>query len=670
LEAPTKTEEILIAGLTPSLSGKSVSWFYQNKSKIINLSHKNPFWKKHILFIKQSQKIIFRDFLSALTEIGYEKIASSHAIRPGTFQVKGGIIDIFPINSLRPFRVEFFGNFIETLFRLPQKITEKERRLNLKRNSEEQERLLNSFKPGEYAVHEDHGIGIFKNTAETFLPDNQKQKMLVIEYAAPRAGAEPDRLYVPRYQIKKLNHYIGFVTPTVHRLGSPIWNSQKKKARQDIVKFAKELFGLYKARAYAFRQLPTEDQQLEKEFESSFEHAETPDQHQTWQDIKADFKKTVPMDRLIVGDVGFGKTEIALRAAFKIAFQGGQVALIAPTTILADQHYQVFSKRFNKFGLNVAILSRFESTQNQKETIRKLKIGLIDVIIGTHRVLSRDVIFKNLRLLILDEEQRFGVRQKEKLKNIKKDIDILSLSATPIPRTLYLALGNLRSLSVIETPPPGRINIKTHIGPWDQNLVKEALRRELQRGGQIFWLHNKVEVLAKLKEKLEKLYPKLKIATAHGRMGEASLRKTMNDFREGRYDILVTTTIIENGLDLPNVNTLIVDKAEKLGLGQAYQLRGRIGRSTAQGFAYFFHGKNLGPKAKARLEALEAATKKLGQGFLLAKKDLEIRGAGNVLGREQSGAINKVGFNLYCQMLNETVEQIKNSQNEYKQPLN
>jgi transcription-repair coupling factor (superfamily II helicase) len=655
VKTPKIIKEILIVGLTPPLTEKSAFWFTHNKNNIIKNTKTNPFWKKHIIHLNTDQRIIFRDLIDKFTEIGYEKISPSHRLQPGTFQTRGGIIDIFPTNNLKPSRLEFTGNIIETIFALPHTLTEKERVDSIKKLIATREKLLKSFVPESYLVHESHGIGIFKQIEQI-----NQDSMIVIEYATPRPGASPDRLYVPLYQIKKVTPYIGFIEPTIHRLGSELWKIQKNKAREDIIKLAQELLKLYATRSIISRPALPKETAFEKEFEASFEHTETPDQTKVWQDVKNDLEKTKPIDHLIVGDVGFGKTEIALRAAFKIALHNGQIALIAPTTILADQHYQVFKKRLEKFGLNVGLLSRLELAKNQKETSQKIKNGLIDIIIGTHRILSKDVIFKNLKLLIIDEEQRFGVRQKEKLKSIKKDIDILSLSATPIPRTLYLALGNLRTMNVIETPPPGRINVKTYIGPGQKTMVKKALRRETKRNGQIFWLHNKVSALEKIKNELQKINPKLKIVTAHGRMNEKNLRQVMNGFRNKKFNLLVTTTIIENGLDLPNVNTLIVDKAEKLGLGQAYQLRGRIGRSHTQAHAYFFHGKNLNEKAKARLKALEEASEKLGQGFLLAKKDLEIRGAGNLLGREQSGVINRIGLNLYCQMLSDTVENLKN----------
>jgi len=364
------------------------------------------------------------------------------------------------------------------------------------------------------------------------------------------------------------------------------------------------------------------------------------------------------MDRIVCGDVGFGKTEVALRAMVKAVKSGYQVAIICPTTILANQHFQNFKERLKNSPIETVLLSRLQSKKEQRASIEALKKGEIDIVVGTHRVLSRDVGFQNLGLLVLDDEHKFGVRQKEKLKKMKASLDILSLSATPIPRTLYLALSSLKDMSLIQTPPVGRVPVQTFIQPWSENIIKEAIEKEISREGQVYYLHNRVETIEAAKKLLEKLVPNVKLGIAHGRLKEKDLVRVMEDFQNKKVDVLVATTIIEAGIDLPNVNSLIVADSTKLGLAQAYQIRGRIGRSYIQAFAYFFYGQNLSRKAQMRLEALKEA-EALGSGYRIALKDLEIRGAGNILGREQSGSINQVGLNLYCQMLSEAIEKFK-----------
>ena len=364
------------------------------------------------------------------------------------------------------------------------------------------------------------------------------------------------------------------------------------------------------------------------------------------------------MDRLLCGDVGFGKTEVALRAMIKAVNSGYQVAMICPTTILASQHYQNFKQRLKRFPIKVRLLSRLQLKREQKEIIEDLKTNKIDIVVGTHRLLSKDIEFKNLGLLVVDDEQRFGVRQKEKLKKIRTSLDVLSLSATPIPRTLYLALSSLKNISLIQTPPVGRLPVKTNISPFSEKIIKKAIENEIKREGQVYYLHNRVETIETAKKFLENLVPKARFGIAHGRLKEKELIKVMADFQNKKIDVLVATTIIENGLDLPNVNTLIVADSTRLGLAEAYQIRGRIGRSYIQASAFFLFGQNLSEKAKMRLDALKKA-EALGSGYKIALKDLEIRGAGNILGKEQSGNINQVGLNLYCQILSEAIEKMK-----------
>jgi len=398
--------------------------------------------------------------------------------------------------------------------------------------------------------------------------------------------------------------------------------------------------------------------EIDFQLASSFQYTETPDQIQVIEEIEKDLEKNRPIDRLICGDVGFGKTEIALRTMIRVVNSGFQAVMICPTTILANQHFQNFKERLKNLPVKIDLLSRLQSKREQKEIIKKLREGKIDIVIGTHRILSKDVAFKNLGILVIDDEQRFGVRQKEKLRKMRSSLDILSLSATPIPRTLYLALSSLKKISLIQTPPLGRLPVKTFILPWSEKVIKEALESEISRGGQIYYLHNRIETIGVVKKLLENLVPEARIGIAHGRLKEKELTKAMTKFQNKIIDVLIATTIIENGLDFPNVNTLIVADATKLGLAQAYQIRGRVGRSHIRAFAYFMYGKNLSEKAKKRLKALKEA-EALGSGYKIALKDLEIRGAGNVLGREQSGNINQVGLNLYCQMLSEAIEKLK-----------
>jgi len=459
----------------------------------------------------------------------------------------------------------------------------------------------------------------------------------------------------------KLSRYIGFVEPKISRLGSPFWQRTKRKIKEEVEKLARELLEIAAIREITPRPPYLSEDIINLQLDSSFQFEETPDQSQAIEDIKKDLEKPEPMDRIVCGDVGFGKTEVALRAMIKVVNSGYQAAMICPTTILASQHFQNFKERLKNLPVKMAMLSRLQSKKKQKEIINDLKNGKIDLVVATHRILSFDVVFKNLGLLVIDDEQRFGVRQKEKLKKIRASLDILSLSATPIPRTLYMALSSLKDISLIQTPPVGRLPVKTSILPFSEKIIKKAVEKEVSRGGQIYYLHNRVETIGTARKFLENLIPQVKFGIAHGRLKEKELVRVMEDFQSKSIDVLVATTIIENGLDLPNVNTLIVADSTRLGLAEAYQIRGRIGRSHIQAFAYFLYGSHLTDKSKMRLDALKEA-EELGSGYKIALKDLEIRGAGNVLGKEQSGNINQVGLNLYCQMLSEAIEKMKRSQ--------
>ena len=652
-------QELMIAAFTPSFLQKEVIWFEENLEKIRQISKTNPYWKKNVLFLKDGQKIKLSEVLRRLDELNYQKVQELPNI--GEFMVRGGLLTVFPTNLTTPARIEFLGNKIARMETLKEPADQKTREKIIKEAERKKESAhLHNIKPGAFLTHLDHGIGIFKGMSlGSSASKLEQERYYLLEYAPPREGKDPDRLYVPEDQAKKLSVYLGFETPKIHRLSAEsAWTRVKKKVKEDAERLARELLEIYSKREISSRPPYENDLHLQKEFDGLFEHMETDDQKKTIDEIYEDMGKERPMDRLICGDVGFGKTEVAMRAAFLAANSGKQAAVLCPTTILADQHFSTFSERFAKFPINIAMLSRFESKKAQKETADKLIGGKVDIVIGTHRLLSRDIEFKNLGLLIIDEEQRFGVKQKEKLKKLRENIDVLSMSATPIPRTLYLAMSGLRHISAINTPPLGRQPIETFVLPYSQDVIKKAIAQELKRGGQVYFLHNRIETIEATKTMLTQLLPEIKTATAHGRMGESQLRKVMQSFKKKEINVLVSTTIIENGLDIKNANTLIVDDATRLGLAQAHQIRGRIGRAEKKSYAYFLHpAKHLSEDAQKRLAALEEASE-LGSGYLIAQRDLEIRGAGNILGREQSGAINQVGLNLYCQILAEAVEKI------------
>ncbi|MDI6591936.1 MAG: helicase-related protein, partial [Patescibacteria group bacterium] len=619
-----------------------------NLNKILEARKTQSFFEDNTLYLEKNQNYNFSQFLRKLDEMGYEKVLQ--VSEPGEFSQRGGIIDVFPINSNSALRFEFFGNEIEDIEKLPIEIeNEKSAKEILKKKLKRQLLFsdLKGLKPGDYLVHLDHGIGIYKQQLEI-----NNQKYYQLEYAAN------DKLYVPINLERKLSRYIGFVEPKISRLGSALWQRVKRKVKKEAEKLAKELLEIYAKREIATRPPYLPEDEIDFQISSSFQYEETPDQIKAIEDIKRDLQRTQPMDRIICGDVGFGKTEVALRVMVKAVKSSYQVAMICPTTILANQHFQNFKERLKNLPIKIVLLSRLQTKKEQKEILKGLKAGKVDIVIGTRRILSDDVQFKNLGLLIIDDEQRFGVRQKEKLKKLRASLDVLSLSATPIPRTLYMALSSLKDISLIQTPPLGRLSVKTFILPFSEKIIKKAIEKELKREGQVYYLHNRVETIETAKKFLESLVPKIKIGIAHGRLKEKELVKVMENFQNRKIDVLLATTIIENGLDLPNVNTLIAADSTRLGLSEAYQIRGRIGRSHLQAFAYFLYGSHLTEKAKMRLDALKEA-EELGSGYKIALKDLEIRGAGNILGKEQSGNINRVGLNLYCQMLSEAIEKLK-----------
>lgn len=517
--------------------------------------------------------------------------------------------------------------------------------------------FLAEVNPGDYVVHQEHGIGRFEGLTKMNLTGVEREYLL-IHYAGT------DKLYIPTDQLDRVTRYIGMgdSVPALSKLGTTEWTRAKSRVKESVQDVARELLKLYSERestpGHAFP--PDSEQPWLQELEDAFPYEETPDQARAIEEVKSDMERPKAMDRLVCGDVGYGKTEVALRAAFKSVLDQRQVAILVPTTVLALQHYNTFKERLKAYPVRVELLSRFRSDKEQKQVLEELALGKVDIIIGTHRLLQKDVVFFNLGLLVVDEEQRFGVMHKERLKQMRSEVDVLTMTATPIPRTLHMSLVNLRDMSVIETPPQERLPIRTTIREYDEHLVREAIMREIDRGGQVFFVHNRVQGIQMIAQKLQKLVPEARITVGHGQMHEDQLEKVMLSFTNGEYDVLISTTIIENGLDIPNANTIIVNNAAFFGLSQLYQLRGRVGRGTHQAYAYFFYGKDarLTPIQEKRLRAIFEATE-LGAGFRIAMKDLEIRGAGNLLGAEQSGFMNTVGFDLYCKLLAEAIQELQ-----------
>lgn len=540
------------------------------------------------------------------------------------------------------------------LFNKRQKEVPSNRKRHYKEKAEYIE-SINDIKEGEYVVHSIHGVGVYKGlTKQEF--DGQLKDYLTIEYA------NKDKLHIPAEQINMLCRYRGSgqVKPKLSRMGGSDWENTKTRVKKEVETIAYDLLRLYARRKMKTGIEFAPDSPLQLEMEDTFEYIETPDQLKSINQIKADMESPNPMDRLVCGDVGFGKTEVAMRAMFKAVTSLKQVAVIVPTTVLALQHYQTVSERFKPFGIDVELLCRFRSAKEKKETLKNLATGKCDVVIATHSLLQDNVIFKDLGLLVIDEEHRFGVRHKEKLKEFRENIDIISMSATPIPRTLYMSLSGIKDISVINTPPQNRLPIKTFVGEYNEQTVKNAIVNELDRDGQVFYLYNRVETIEEFKLELQKLVPNARIAVGHGQLSEKHLEDVIIGFDNHDYDILLCTTIIENGLDIPNANTMIIHEADKLGLAQLYQLRGRVGRSEKQAYCYCLYKKNkeLSQEATERLKAIREFTT-LGSGYRIAMRDVEIRGVGNILGTKQHGHMINVGFDTYCQLLEETVNELK-----------
>ncbi|MCU1656402.1 MAG: transcription-repair coupling factor [Pseudonocardiales bacterium] len=511
------------------------------------------------------------------------------------------------------------------------------------------------LKAGDIVVHEQHGVGKYVEMVRRTINGGERE-YLIIEYAPAKRGQPGDRLFVPTDALDQVTKYVGGESPTLNRLGGSDWAKTKGRARKAVKEIAAELIRLYSARMATRGHQFSSDTPWQRELEDAFAYVETPDQLAAIDEVKADMEKPLPMDRVICGDVGYGKTEVAVRAAFKAVQDGKQVAVLVPTTLLAHQHIQTFSERMAQFPVRVRELSRFTSPSDSDATLAGIVDGSVDIVIGTHRLLQQTVRFKDLGLVIIDEEQRFGVEHKEYLKSLRTAVDVLTMSATPIPRTLEMSLTGIREMTTILTPPEERHPILTFVGAYDQRQIAAAIRRELMRDGQVFYIHNRVESINRAASRLAEIVPEARIAVAHGQMGEAALEQIMLGFWEKQYDVLVATTIVESGLDIPNANTLIVDRADMFGLSQLHQLRGRVGRARERGYAYFTYPpeRPLTETAYDRLATIAQHTE-MGAGMAVAMKDLEIRGAGNLLGGEQSGHIAGVGFDLYVRLVGEAV---------------
>ena len=610
--------------------------------------------KNRQLKLKIRQKIYFDEVIIQLHTLGYERV--EYVENFGQFSISGGLIKVFSIANSNPVVIDFFGNQIDKIYSYnlaSLDLVENFHVLEIPDNTIETDG--NKIEYGDLLVHINHGIGIYRGWILKKITGRQ-QEFLAIEYA------NGDYLFLPEKMLGKISKYLGVSRrqPKLSRLGSAVWEKSKKKIEESIWALAKELLEVYAKREIIKRSKYKIDYDWDEKLKNTFVHSETPGQEVAIKEIYSDLEKGTPMDRLLVGDVGFGKTEVAVRAAAQVIGNGAQVAILAPTTILSRQHLVTISQRLKDFPIHIAELSRFVNKEEQKDIITNLNLGKIDLLIGTHRLLKQDIRFKNLGLLIIDEEQRFGVKDKEKLKGLKNDVDILSLSATPIPRTLFIALSGIRQISIIKTPPIGRIAIKTHVEKYQTEKIKEYISAELKRAGQVYFLHNDIKTIEVRKAEFQRYFPKARVAIAHGQMSEEKLAETMADFAAGKIEILFCSTIIENGLDIPRVNTLIVEDADNFGLSQLYQIRGRIGRGKNQAFAYFTFKKNLVGNAYKRLQALTEKTD-LGSGFDIAYSDLEIRGGGNILGRQQHGNMEELGLVLYTKLLNQAVEKLKNS---------
>jgi transcription-repair coupling factor (superfamily II helicase) len=593
--------------------------------------------------LKVGKKIRLYELIISLVNDGYENV--SGVSMAGQYSHLGSLLEIFPVNRIKSYKIDFFGDEIESIYEKSEKkgcVDELEIPINLLKLEDN-----TVIKPGEYVVHEHHGIGIFKTLGMKKVGAKEKT-YIFIEYK------NGDFLYLPINLITKITRYInvGRKKPKLNKLGTQTWQRTRRKVYENMLILAKELLLIYSKREITNKKSYTINRDWEGELE-------TKDQAMAIEDTYKDLTSHLPMDRLICGDVGFGKTEVALRAALQAIANGHQAALLCPTTILAEQHNANIQRRFAKLPVEATILSRFYSKSEQLKSIEKINTGRLDFIIGTHKLLGSDVKFKNLDLLIIDEEQRFGVKQKEELKKLRANINVLTLTATPIPRTLFMALSGIRDISQIESAPRGRKGIETEVIKYDEVIIDEYIDREKKRSGQVYYLSNKVATMAAKASSLQRRHKDLKVKIAHGQMDERDLAEVMKEFTEGKIDVLVCSTIIENGLDVSNVNTLIVEEADRFGLSQMYQIRGRIGRSPRQAYCLLTHSeKKLTDNAYKRLKSI-TENQTLGSGFNIALSDLEIRGGGNILGREQHGAMEQIGLILYSKMLKSAVDKLQ-----------
>jgi len=611
------------------------------------------------------QKVNTDEVIQTLVAFGYTR--ATKVFKEGEFALRGGVLDIYPVNFEIPLRIDLDDDAVLAIHGfdpisaeniddhtivliLPYKTSSK--------SIFSSDVPLNNFvdiQQGDYVVHNNHGIGRFVGVKE-FSVDTQKKEHLIIEY---KGG---DKLFVPKYDIHLVQKYVSFTKrpARLHKLGSKEWLATRRAVEKKLRLLAAELLRTQALRAQLQGHAFSKDSEWQIEFEAKFPYKETPDQLKSTKETKLDMESLRPMDRLICGDVGYGKTEVAMRAAFKAVMDNKQVAILVPTTILAEQHYYNFSKRLEGFPVKVGMLSRFRTKLEQKKIVKETSEGQVDIVIGTHRLLSKDVSFKDLGLVIIDEEQRFGVKSKEKLKHFRLLADVMTLTATPIPRTLYMALSGARDMSVISTPPTNRMAVKTQLIGYDEDIIQEAINRELARNGQVFFLHNRVENIEVIANNIKKLAPQARVAIGHGQMSGRLLEEIMLKFLKHEIDILVCTTIIESGIDVPMANTLIVNRADKFGLADLHQLRGRVGRLDVQAYAYFIVQKRelQSEISRQRLKALEKHSD-LGAGFHIAFEDLQIRGAGNLLGAQQHGFITSIGFDLYCRLLKESIEHLK-----------
>ncbi|MBI3306745.1 MAG: transcription-repair coupling factor [Candidatus Omnitrophica bacterium] len=618
--------------------------------------------------LKTGQNIDREQLVEKLTALRYQR--HEFVAKPGEFAVRGGVFDIYPVTYRAPVRLEFEADSITTirdfspadgksmtlfdeLYLIPvtENFEKKISRINDRIDSFDPLTDVGDLEPGDYVVHFHYGIGKYLGT-KTIQVEGKRAKHMALEYA------NREILYLGLNE--PVERYIGGegMAPRLTKLNTKEWEKVKARTRLAVNRMAKEMIELQAKRKLLRGHVFPKDQPWQKQFESEFPFEETPDQKKALEEVKKDMESNRPMDRLLCGDVGYGKTEVAMRAAFKAVMGGRQVVILVPTTVLAEQHYLVFKSRLKNFPVTVEVLSRFRSKKEQTGIIASVKEGATDIVIGTHRLLSRDIKVKNLGLVVIDEEQRFGVRHKERLKQLRELVDVLTLTATPIPRTLYMSLVGVRDMSVINTPPQNRMPIETCVLEYDELRIRQAFERELARGGQIYFVHNRVQSIEKISENLKKILPQVRFGIAHGQMVPTMLEQIMEDFLARRIDCLVSTNIIESGIDIPNVNTILVNRADTFGLAELYQLRGRVGRyqERRQAYAYFLVPKNwvMTQDAEKRLAAIERFTE-LGSGFKIALEDLEIRGAGNLLGHEQSGFIHAVGFDLYCRMLKKAI---------------